>query len=68
MKKDLNLSIPKSYSESTVTAKNLNKLSFGKQKIIISNEELEKLEKIYHKYVDVFGVDIGFINYLLRLV
>ena len=35
---------------------------------IISKEELNKLETIYKQYVDVFGVDIGFVNYLLRQV
>lgn len=66
MEKDLQISIPKDY---TVKKSNkiLNKLVFGKKKIILSNEELANLEKIYKHYVDMFGVEIGFINYLLNI-
>ena len=60
MKKDLTIAIPKDYSECSTGTNPLFKLSFGKQKIIISKEELNKLETIYKQYVDVFGVDIGF--------
>jgi hypothetical protein len=66
MEKDLQISIPTDY---TVKKSNkiLKKLVFGKQKIILSNEELANLEKIYKHYVDMFGVEIGFINYLLNI-
>ena len=41
MKKDLTIAIPKDYSECSTGTNPLFKLSFGKQKIIISKEELE---------------------------
>lgn len=66
MEKDLQISIPTDYAIKK-SNKILNKLVFGKQKIILSNEELANLEKVYKHYVDVFGVEIGFINYLLNL-
>lgn len=66
MKKDLHLSIPTDYTVKN-SNKILNKLVFGKQKIILSNEELANLEEVYKHYVDMFGVEIGFINYLLNI-
>ena len=45
MKKDLNpIAIPQDYAEKCITNKPLKNLTFGKQKIIISDEELIKLE------------------------
>ncbi len=66
MEKDLQISLPADYAVKKPN-KILNKLVFGKQKIILSNEELANLEEAYKHYVDMFGVEIGFINYLLNL-
>lgn len=65
MKNKLPLEIPHDYDGKSSTLK-LSKLSFGKQKILLSNEELINLEKVYKHYVEKFGVEIGFINYLLN--
>lgn len=66
MEKDLQISIPTDYAVKK-SNKMINKLIFGKQKIILSKEELANLEKVYNHYVDMFGVEIGFINYLLNI-
>lgn len=66
MEKDLQISIPPDYDVNK-SNKMFNKLIFGKQKIILSNEELANLEEVYKHYVELFGVEIGFINYLLNL-
>ena len=69
MKKDLNpIAIPQDYAEKCITNKPLKNLTFGKQKIVISDEELIKLENLYKHYVNTFGVEIGFVNYILKQV
>ena len=53
MKKDLNpIAIPQDYAEKCITNKPLKNLTFGKQKIVISDEELIKLENLYKHYVN----------------
>lgn len=66
MKKKLTIAIPPDFETKGQNIV-MHKLVFGKQKIILSNEELRSLEKVYKHYVDMFGVEIGFINYLLNL-
>lgn len=66
MKKDLHLSIPTDYAVEK-SKKIVNKLKFGKQQILLSKEELKNLEELYKHYVDSFGVEIGFVNYLLNI-
>ncbi len=66
MKKKLTIAIPHDY-EAKCQNIVLNKLAFGKQKILLSNEELANLEQAYKHYVHKFGVEIGFINYLLNI-
>lgn len=66
MKSKLPLEIPHNHDGKRPTLR-INKLSFGKQKILLSNEELLNLEKVYKHYVEKFGVEIGFINYLLNI-
>lgn len=68
MEKDLKINIPSDYSEKCTTTKTLKILSFGKQKIIISDEEFSRLENLYKHYINTFGVEIGFVNYILRMV
>ena len=68
MKKDLKINIPSDYSETCTTTKPLKILSFGKQKVIISDEEFSRLENLYKHYINTFGVEIGFVNYILRMV
>lgn len=68
MEKDLKINIPSDYSEKCTTTKPLKILSFGKQKLIISDEEFSRLENLYRHYVNTFGVEIGFVNYILRMV
>lgn len=41
------------------------KLTFGIRKIIITDEELERLEAKYKEYINEMGVDFGFVSYLL---
>ncbi|MGL4801607.1 ParB/Srx family N-terminal domain-containing protein [Cetobacterium sp.] len=41
------------------------KLTFGTRKVIITDEELEKLEAKYKEYINEMGVDFGFVSYLL---
>lgn len=67
MKKDLSISNRIQYNNKQ-TCKPLDKLSFGKYKIIMSKDEFSDLEKLYKQYVNVFGVEIGFVNYLLKQV
>ncbi len=68
MEKDLKINIPSDYSEKCTTTKPLKILSFGKQKVIISDEEFSRLENLYKHYINTFGVEIGFVNYILRMV
>lgn len=68
MEKDLKINIPSDYSEKCTTTKPLKIISFGKQKLIISDEEFSRLENLYRHYVNTFGVEIGFVNYILRMV
>lgn len=42
-----------------------NKMSFGKTKIIITDEELEMLENKYDEYIEINRVSYGFIRWLL---
>lgn len=67
MKKDLKISIPADYEEISKQTKIIKKLTFGKQKVILSDYELTMLEKVYKHYVNTYGVEIGFITYLLNL-
>lgn len=41
------------------------KLTFGTRKVIITDEELERLETKYKEYINEMGVDFGFVSYLL---
>lgn len=41
------------------------KLTFGTRKVIITDEELERLEAKYKDYINEMGVDFGFVSYLL---
>ena len=41
------------------------KLTFGTRKVIITDEELEKLEAKYKEYINEMGVDFGFVSYIL---
>lgn len=41
------------------------KLTFGTRKVIITVEELERLETKYKEYINEMGVDFGFVSYLL---
>ena len=41
------------------------KLTFGTRKVIITDEELERLETRYKEYINEMGVDFGFVSYLL---
>ena len=68
MEKDLKIDIPSDYAEKCTTTKPLKILSFGKQKVIISDDEFSRLETLYKHYVNTFGVEIGFATYFLRMV
>lgn len=67
MKNDLKISIPADYKDAAIPNKAIKKLSFGKQKILLSDDEVTKLEEVYQHYVNTYGVEIGFITYLLNL-
>lgn len=41
------------------------KLTFGTRKVIITDEELERLEARYKEYINEMGVDFGFVSYIL---
>lgn len=41
------------------------KLTFGTRKVIITDEELERLEAKYKEYINEMGVDFGFVSYIL---
>lgn len=41
------------------------KLTFGTRKVIITDEELERLETRYKEYINEMGVDFGFVSYIL---
>lgn len=41
------------------------KLTFGTRKVIITDEELERLEVKYKEYINEMGVDFGFVSYIL---
>lgn len=41
------------------------KLTFGTRKVIITDEELERLEAKYKEYINEMGVDFGFASYIL---
>ena len=41
------------------------KLTFGTRKVIITDEELERLEAKYKEYINEMGVDFGFVSHLL---
>ena len=43
------------------------KLTFGTRKVIITEEELERLEAKYKEYINQMGVDFGFVSYILRV-
>ncbi len=66
--KFIDITLEKDFQDSYTQSKRVPKLLFGKQKIVISNEELNKLESIYNKYIERNGVALGFVNYLLRFV
>lgn len=66
MEKDFNPKLIPDYSDGIKRNKHIDKLSFGKRKVILSKEELDKLDDLYKKYVDLYGVEIGFVHYLLN--
>lgn len=41
------------------------KLTFGKRKVIMTDDELQQLEEKYKEYIDLMGVDFGFVSHLL---
>ena len=41
------------------------KLTFGTRKVIITDEELERLEAKYKEYINEMGVDFGLVSYFL---
>lgn len=41
------------------------KLTFGTRKVIITDEELERLEAKYKGYINEMGVDFGFVSHIL---
>lgn len=41
------------------------KLTFGTRKVIITDEELERLETKYKEYINEMGVDFGFVSHIL---
>lgn len=41
------------------------KLTFGTRKVIITDEELERLEAKYKEYINEMGVDFGFVSHIL---
>lgn len=52
--------------ESDVSDATVKKLVFGKYKCVLTDEEFEKLEKIYLDYVEMNTTSFGFISYLLE--
>lgn len=43
-----------------------NYLSFGKRKVLLTEDELNALEDKYKEYVATYGMEYGFINFLLN--
>lgn len=66
MKKDFSPKLVPDYSNGIKQNKQIDRLSFGKRKVILSKEELNKLDDLYKKYVDIYGVEIGFVHYILN--
>lgn len=66
MKKILNIPLIPDYGNKVTHSKPIKRLSFGKRKILLSDEEFEKLEALYNKYVSMYGVELGFIHYLIK--
>jgi hypothetical protein len=58
--------LEKDFEDGNKTGKSLTRLYFGKKKIVMSSEELAKLESIYKNYVKTFAVELGFVKYLLK--
>ena len=52
--------------DSEVKDATMKKLVFGKYKCALTDEEFEKLEKVYLKYVEEQTTGYGFINHLLK--
>lgn len=44
----------------------VNKLKFGSKSIMMSDEELKELTRVYNNYVNENKVDIGFVFYLVE--
>lgn len=65
MEKILSIPLPVDYKGKITHSKPIKRLSFGKRKILLSDEEFEKLEALYSKYIDVYGVELGFIHYII---
>ncbi len=53
MKKILNIPLIPDYGNKVTHSKPIKRLSFGKRKILLSDEEFEKLEALYNKYVSM---------------
>lgn len=58
-------SIPIEKQENEISRESVLKLTFGNRKVIITQEELDKLESIYDNYIREKGVDFGFVNHIL---
>lgn len=58
-----NIPIEKQGNE--ISRESVLKLTFGNRKVIITQEELSKLESIYDNYIREKGVDFGFLNHIL---
>lgn len=43
-----------------------HKLTFGKVKVILTEEEINELNDVFTKYVEEHGVSFGFVHYLLE--
>jgi len=61
----VDVALEKDFDDGNKTGKNLTRLYFGKRKIIMSSDELEKLNEIYKKYINANAVELGFVSYLL---
>lgn len=62
-----NIKLPSDFDCYNKNKKTLNRVSFGKYNVIISEKELKLLENKYKEYVQNFGVEIGFFNYFLNI-
>ena len=65
MKEIVRIPLTPDYNNKITRCKPIKRLSFGKRKIILSDDEYEQLESLYRQYVDIYGVELGFIHYLV---